>query len=177
MASSQSGYTQTQWLVDRANIEDALVQLCWSLDRKDWDMERAILNPKGVSFDDSDLFGPDAAGRVMPIEEHIQSDMNFTSYMDVTQNSLSLMRHNLPQPGPNVKLPMQAATEVNVTTTIINKKAKEGDRAVYGAYYTIVVDRVETKDEYANPWKITSLVTSKLWLDGNFKAMLPPDAQ
>lgn len=70
------------------------------------------------------------------------------------------MRHNLPQPGPNVKRPTQAATEVNVTTHIVNEQAKEGKMAIYGAYYEILVDRVETKDEYANPWKVTSLKTT-----------------
>jgi hypothetical protein len=172
---SDTGYTQLQWLMDRAHIEDTLVQLCWSLDRKDWDMEREILNPSGVSFDDSELFGPAAAGKMMSVEEHIQSDKDFTSYMDFTHNALSLMRHNLPKPGPNSKRPTKVSTEVNVTTHIVNEQAKDGKLAVYGAYYTIVVDRIDG-GEFDNPWKVTSLVTSKLWIDGNYNAMLPPGA-
>lgn len=177
IAMSEVGYTQLQWLVDRAHIEDTLVQLFWSLDRQDWDLERAILNPEGVSFDASTLVGPRPNfGKVISVEDHIKGDVQLSSCLDTNHNAISLMRHNLPLPGSQVARPEEAATELNVTTHITNKSAKDGELVAYGGYYNVLLKR-SPAEENANPWKVTTLKLNKMWLDGNYKALFPSGGQ
>lgn len=66
------------------------------------------------------------------------------------------MRHNLPLPGSQVARPEEAATELNVTTHITNKSAKDGELVAYGGYYNVLLKR-SPAEENANPWKVTTL--------------------
>lgn len=160
--SSTTSYSAIDYLLDKANIHDAITKGMLHIDLLRWDdLEREIFTDS-IHVDYTSLFGGEAAD--VKSKDQIEAWKGLFKRLEKTQHLLTSLLIDLPQPG-SVLPPNKVQVYANYLVTLV---PKDGEQKLVqnGGRYAIEVSRI-TPSDGGNPWRISSMRADVTYFTSN----------
>ncbi|KAJ7635280.1 hypothetical protein FB45DRAFT_1057151 [Roridomyces roridus] len=156
-------YSASDYLLDRANIQDTIVRMAWSADRKDWDTTAAQFADELV-MDYTSMFGGEPVTTTPRNQAEVWKGM--LEYMDGLTHATTNLLVDLPQPSTSAEHPTEASATCNILVTL-RRDAAHGDPIQQsGGIWSFKLSKSASANG-GNPWRIEYMKADAAWMKGN----------
>ncbi|OJD15145.1 hypothetical protein AJ78_04570 [Emergomyces pasteurianus Ep9510] len=165
-----ANYQTIDYLLDRANIHDVITKMCYYVDTSQWDkLVDEVFIPTGLIIDYSKCFGTEAI--TSTAKDTVMNWKGLMEKVNTAQHIPSAIIITHPQPGQETAAPQTAFATCNVVVTMVKQDADGGPLVSDGGRYDLELKRIAVDLPAGNPWRITKLVVTLAWVDGNSKLL------
>ncbi|KAJ7513076.1 hypothetical protein B0H11DRAFT_1948611 [Mycena galericulata] len=158
-------YSATDYLLDRANIQDTINRMAWYIDRKDWDKVATVFSEK-VTMDYSSMLGGEPY-ETTPVAQ-AQTWKGMLEYIDATLHGVNGIVVELPQPSADtsIKPPTEASATCSPLVFLRRDAAQGGAILQNGGAWKFKFTK-SAPDATGNPWRISFMKADLLFTIGN----------
>ncbi|KAJ7513093.1 hypothetical protein B0H11DRAFT_2213621 [Mycena galericulata] len=163
-----ASYSATDYLLDRANIEDTITRMAWYVDRKEWDKVPSVFADDLV-MDYTSLLGGEPYNTTPVAQAQVWRGM--LDYIDVSLHAVTGVLVDLPQPLGQTH-PTEASAACSPLITL-RRNAAHGDPITQsGATWSF---KLIKSNKAGNPWRISFMKADVLFMTGNADVAKNPE--
>jgi hypothetical protein len=160
-------YSETNFIVDHINATETINKMWWSIDRRDWHTIVDKVLARELDIDYTSILG----GSPKKTTGKAQADewRGIIETVDRSHHAASTVIIDLPQPSDDANI--SAPNTVKATSNGIVAHVKQGTEGGTinnaGGYYYYELMRDSSVPKGQNPWRISSIKATSIWLTGN----------